>query len=443
MWGGEPQGYFVDEDKLPFDPLPGAQAYWGVHTGAGYRIEVPANWNGSLVMWAHEFRGVNELELTVDNPPLREWLVANGYAWAASSYRANNYDVTAGAKDTHALTKFFDGVAGKPKRVYIAGASMGGHVTATMAEQWPTAYDGALPVCGALGDYALYDYFLDFNLVAQALAGIEAQYPPGDEYLGVTVPLIKSKLELVPGTFPFTLNAQGQGLAAATKYRSGGERPLFNQGFLFWNGVVPGDFLFGLGARGDILTRVRGVPVDNADTVYQFDADPVLTPAEELLNDSVLRVARDPQARHPNGLANVPPVNGNIKIPVLTLHTIGDLYMPISMEQIYAQRVAANGASDLLVQRAIRDVDHCAFTDEEIVTAFVELVTWVETGVKPAGDNFLDPLAVADPAFGCAFTSSDRNYPLPLTIPPCSSVSAHTANLSAGADGVFLPTIVR
>ena len=37
---GPPPRWFVDESKLPFDALPGATAYWGMHTGAGYRIEV-------------------------------------------------------------------------------------------------------------------------------------------------------------------------------------------------------------------------------------------------------------------------------------------------------------------------------------------------------------------------------------------------------------------
>ncbi|MBL8326643.1 MAG: alpha/beta hydrolase, partial [Rubrivivax sp.] len=59
--------YFVDESKLPFTALPGlpARQLWGVHDGAGYRMEVPDNWNGKLVMWAHGYRGTG-LELTVD-----------------------------------------------------------------------------------------------------------------------------------------------------------------------------------------------------------------------------------------------------------------------------------------------------------------------------------------------------------------------------------------
>jgi acyl-CoA synthetase (AMP-forming)/AMP-acid ligase II len=67
-------------------------------------------------------------------------------------------------------------------------------------------------------------------------------------------------------------------------------------------------------------------------------------------------------------------------------------------------RLGAIEASHLLVQRATRDFGHCAFTGPELVQTFVDLVTWVEAGIKPAGDNVLDPAAVADPNFGCTFT---------------------------------------
>ena len=418
-FGEKPPGYFVDEAKLPFNAVPGIETtrYWGIHNNAGYRMEVPANWNGSLVLWAHGYRG-DGLELTVENHPLREFLVANGFAWAASSYSQNAYNVAQGAKDTHALGEFFSDVVGEPYRVYVTGASMGGHITAVMVEQWKNEYDAALPVCGVLGDHELFDFFLDFNLVAQALAGIQVEFPAPSDYLVATVPAVKANLELFPGTFPFTLNLQGQALKAVTMLQSGGSRPVFEQGFLFWNGFA-GDFLFGFGNLDGTVPNSPGVVVSNSDTVYQFDLDPALTAEELALNESVLRVSDEPQGRVPKGLANVPVVDGDIRIPVLTLHTLGDLFVPFSMEQIYAQRVAEQGASDFLVQRAIRDFGHCAFTPAELVQGFVDLVAWVEYGVKPAGDDVLDLVAVADPNFGCTFTSEDRLFPPPLSIPAC------------------------
>ncbi len=133
-----PPAYTVDEAALAFPAVAGiaTQRLWGVHNGAGYRIEVPNQWNGKLVMWAHGYRGTGPA-LTVDNHPLREFLIAQGYAWAASSYSRNAYDPSTGAKDTHALTQYFNGRFGKPSHTYITGASMGGHVTGIVAEQWP------------------------------------------------------------------------------------------------------------------------------------------------------------------------------------------------------------------------------------------------------------------------------------------------------------------
>lgn len=413
--GGPPPRWFIDESKLPFDALPGATAYWGVHTGAGYRIEVPDNWNGSLVIWAHGFRefsptNAEYLELTVDNHPLRNLLIPLGYAWAASSYSRNDYDVSTGVQDSHALTKRFNGIVGKPDRVYFTGASMGGHITAVAIEQYPNSYDGALPICGVLGDFEQFDFFLDFNVSAQQLGTDNSFYPVDPvQYVLVTVPAIKSNLEAFLGGWPLFLNADGENLKSLTELRSGGERPNFDEAWFFWNAFPdlisgPGNFLFDLGTTDGTIIRSPGVAADNYDVVYQFDTDPALSAAEDAFNAVVFRRMADPQARNRNGLAQAPVITGDIRIPVLTLHNIGDLFVPVHNEIEYASRVKARGNSDLLVQRAIRGVNHCGFTGNELAGAFLDLVGWVEFGLKPAGDNWLDPAEVADPEFGCKFT---------------------------------------
>ena len=83
--------------------------YAGVLGGAAYRIEVPANWNGKLVMYAHGYAGAGAA-LGVSNPSIRRWLVQNGYAWAASSYSKNYYDVRAGVEDTNKLANNFNAI---------------------------------------------------------------------------------------------------------------------------------------------------------------------------------------------------------------------------------------------------------------------------------------------------------------------------------------------
>ena len=393
-----PPAYFVDESKLPFNALEGTSTtrLWGLHNdGAGFRIEVPDNWNGKLVLYAHGFRGTG-LELTVSNPRIREYLVTNGYAWAASSYSKNGYDVKQGVKDTHALGQLFNGLVGNPTRTYITGHSMGGHITGVAIEQYPGAYAGALPMCGVMGDNELFDYFLDFNLVAQALAGVDAEFPFPADYLTAVVPGVQAALG---SPYPFILNQFGARLRGVTQNISGGPRPAFETSFLVW-----GNFLFTVGVTGGDIGVAPGNVQDNSDAVYQIDSDAALSAEEISLNAAVLRVSQDPQGRHPDGLANIPPISGRLPIPVVSLHTIGDLFVPISMEQIYVRRAAAQGTAHRLVVRAIRDHGHCGFAVPEEVAAFTDLVNWVENGVAPAGDDILTPSVVAHPNFGCAFS---------------------------------------
>ncbi|MFN3579291.1 MAG: alpha/beta hydrolase, partial [Pseudomonas sp.] len=142
-----------------FAPIEGAEQFAGVLDGAIYRIEVPDNWNGTLIMWAHGFRGDEPSRLRVDNHPLREYLLSLGYAWAASSYSANFYDVRAGVVDTNKLALSFSELTGlqQPDRYLISGFSMGGHVAGAAVERenklalaqvdLDVDYEGALPMC--------------------------------------------------------------------------------------------------------------------------------------------------------------------------------------------------------------------------------------------------------------------------------------------------------
>jgi pimeloyl-ACP methyl ester carboxylesterase len=383
--------YTVKPTSLPFDALPNSTTTrsWGVLRGAGYRIEVPQNWNGELVLWAHGFRGWG-CDLTIDNPPMRQYLVDNGFAWAASSYASNGYVVQQGVDDMMRLSKFFKKEIRKPKRTYFTGASMGGHVTGVAIEQHRNAFDGAMPVCGVMGSERLFDYFVDFNELALSISGVTTTYPYGADYFPVIVPQIKAALG--PPTSP-----KFQTLGAAVMNDTGGARPGFAVALGVWQ-----DFLYGLGQP---TAGVPAFPATNVGTIYQLDSDPAVSPAEASLNASVRRVTRF-DSPTPDGRVSIPRIEGNFRIPVLTMHTLGDLFVPFSIEQIYAKRAAANDKSDRLVQRAIRDVGHCSFSEAEFNQGFADLVGWVRSGTKPAGDDVLSPAAVAQPTYGCRFSNN-------------------------------------
>jgi hypothetical protein len=106
-----------------FTALPGATAYSGILDGSAYRIEVPDHWNGSLVMYADGYAGTGTT-VAVSNPQLRTWYVSHGYAWAASSYRQNGYDVGDGVEDTHDLMVHFSGLTQHeaPRETYMTAS---------------------------------------------------------------------------------------------------------------------------------------------------------------------------------------------------------------------------------------------------------------------------------------------------------------------------------
>lgn len=394
----------------------------GVLNGAIYRIEVPTTgWNGKLVMYAHGYRGEGAA-LTVSNPSIRRYLIENGYAWAASSYSTNYYDVRTGVEDTNALALAFNSIAAAngrvlpaPTRLYITGHSMGGHVTGAAIEDeaYATAknkvrYHGAVPMCGVMGDAELFNRFAGMQVTAQALAGVPSY--PTNKWSEITG-LVTSALFT---TFPSVPTAQGVKYLSVVKNLTGGERPMFNEGIAF-GGSFPSAYGT-FGSDGTVTGILNRNVLDTNALTYVIDGD---VPGSAALNASVQKLTAAPDANRlrRDGLRWIPVINGEFRIPVVSIHTLGDLFVPFSMQQVYQQRTAAKGNSNWLVQRAIRGASHCDFTVAEQVQAFADMVLWEQGGPKPAGDDVMTPATVAAPTYGCTFTNNtlgvDDGAPVP------------------------------
>ncbi|WP_102125241.1 alpha/beta hydrolase [Deinococcus planocerae] len=402
-------------------PIAGATLYKGQHAGiqgqASYLIEVPDNWNGTLVMYTHGYRGTGK-ELTVDPPSIRQYLISQGYAWAASSYSANYYDVRAGVEDTNALALAFGQLTGgrypAPGKYLIMGFSMGGHVAGAAVEKETLAtarnkvsYAAALPMCGVMDEEYEFRWLGDYTLAAAQLAGFGPRTFPQSDYQTL-LPDIKAALfDSTSGTLWQENAVQGAKLREIARNLTGGDRPVFNLGFRV--GSLQ-NAVFGTGGSDGTLSGILNKNLyGNEGVTYRWTTGDI-TPAEVAFNASILRVKADPEANRARqgGLRWLPRVNGEFSVPVLTLHTLGDFYVPFAHEQRYRLAAQASGNGDRLVQRAIRAPGHCDFTGPEIVEAFGDLVRWEQTGQKPAGDDVLTPAVVADPAYGCRFTRGVR-----------------------------------
>lgn len=376
--------------------------------GSAYRIEVPANWNGELVMYAHGYRGTGSV-LTTGNPSIRRYLLEKGYAWAASSYGKNYYDVRAGVEDTNALALAFSSIAaangrslGTPNKVFITGHSMGGHIAAAAVEAEAQTYArnrvryaGSVPMCGVTGDTDLFDTFAAMQASAQALAGVGST--PLQNWSTVSGQVNAALWT----TFPSVPTALGEKYLSIVKNLTGGERPLFRLAatrggsFASSYGTFGGD-----GTVNGILNRWG---TDTTRYTYVVDGDAATSAS---VNASAIDVTADPlsNAPRPDGLRWIPKVNGQFSVPVVAIHTLGDLFVPFSMLQTYRKRADAAGSGNLLVTRAIRGISHCDFTEQEQNEAFDAMVQWEKNGTKPAGDDVVTASVVAAPTYGCTFT---------------------------------------
>ena len=386
-----------------FDALPGARAFSGQYDGGLYKIEIPDNWNGELVLYAHGFvsnAGAQGSALRVGNSPIREHQIKEGYAWAASSYRCNGYVPGQGLLDTMALTDLFTKANGgrAPQRVYLTGTSMGGHVTLLGMHEFPTAFAGGLAMCPAGPE--LFDFFAATAGAAEVITGVQAKLD--------TVPADVAKMNELLGKPP-DYTDKGRQLASVEIQISGGPRPFAMEG-LASGGRFAGN-ISPAALAGSTTPSNRAVMT----TQIKYGIDEGLGLSADALNQGARRKALDAEVRNPMGpYDELVPFDGKLERPTLTMHGTGDLFVPIFLEQSLKRAVVAAGKESLLTQRIYRIAGHCGFSQAEMVKAFDDLTTWVHKGTKPAGDEVYGDLTNA----GMAFTNPLRpNDPGGVRVP--------------------------
>lgn len=439
---------FVVAEEISFDPLSSeiesfpiaSDVYYGTYEGiqgdAVYATEIPEGWDGAgLVMYTHGFRGEGEtLDVSVPPLPWRAAVLGAGYAWAASSYSANYYDARAGIEDTNKLalevTDYIEtdfGVSlSAPSQYLISGFSLGGHIAAAAVDKenlertlFPVGYKGSAPLCQA--EENEFQWLGDYPRVMQQISGYgDRNYSEFQTLLGTYDPsgsVILQPGEMLASLFGVNdlgmpnwadpLNENAENLIEIVKNLTGGERPLFAEGF---NTVYNDVALSSGGESSDINGILAGSIYDNSERVYRW-TDGDITPEEQAFNDAITRetATEGANALRDDGVRWIPLVNGEFDVPVLTMHTLGDMFVPFVHQQLYRQKAIENGSEDYLVQRSIRGTGHCDFSAAEISTALGDWLTWVNGGAKPDGDEVLDAAVVADANYGCdhTITSSD------------------------------------
>jgi pimeloyl-ACP methyl ester carboxylesterase len=319
----------------------------GTLGGANYTIALLSNWKGTLVLYSHGYLFPNQPllnpALDVRNPVV-EALLQQGYALAGSSYSQNGWAVHQAFHDQIALLDFFDATCGHPSRTIAAGNSLGGIVTAGLVQLYPDLFAGAFPQCGPL-------------------AGSVGNWNQGlDGAFAFNVLLAGSSLSIVHLTDPTGTFNQAEGMLAAAQQTAAGRARIALTAAL---ADLPGwfdpaspepasqdvtaqeqnqflreqqlDLAFLFLGRAELEARAGGNPSWNTGVNYSqqlersADHDEVQALYQQAglsLESDLSTLAAAPRIQADPGavqyLSNSIIFNGQVRIPILTLHTTGD-----------------------------------------------------------------------------------------------------------------------
>lgn len=371
----------------------------GRHTqGARWAIELPAQWNGTLLLYARGY-GAGPADTPPETAPrgTRELLLAQGYALAASAYTGREWAVEEAPGDQLEVLDAFERQVGRPKRTIAWGNSMGGLVTVALAERHGERLAGALPMCGSVsGSLGMLNTALDGAFAFRALLA------PDSPIRVVGVDDDRANAARVQAALQDAWQTP-QGRARVLLAAALAQLPTWSDA----NAPQPGarDYAaqaeqirrtFAMGVfvpRTDQERRAGGIYAWNTgvdyrrqlrasgrlDLVRHFYAQAGLDLEADLAAlNAAPRIAAAPDAVAYMRAHYVP--TGRPRVPLLAMQTLGDgLTVPAthgSLRRFVQDAGAARQHAELWVNGG----GHCTFTPAEILAALRTLETRLDTG---------------------------------------------------------------
>jgi pimeloyl-ACP methyl ester carboxylesterase len=331
----------------------------GVQTsGAKYRICLPAEWNGSLFVYAHGYVAFNEpLKIPDEAEQVGTALNEQGYAFATTSYSVNGLAVLQGLADITDLVNIVKTKHGALKKTYILGFSEGGLITTLAIERHPNLFDGGLAMCGPIGDFGLqintvadfrvvFDYFYPNLIAGTAISVPQSEintFSSSFRQVVLSLAIISqpTKLQQVLDVTKAPIDATATTLISRTAQTVGG---------LLWYSVY---------ATNDAREKLGGQPYDNFTRQYKGSSN------DTALNANVARFKAENKA-----LQEVEAhyqTSGNLTRPLVIMHTTGDPIVPYQHQLLYQKKVLQIEKQTMLSAIAVERYGHCNFTREEIV----------------------------------------------------------------------------
>ncbi|MFC9842843.1 alpha/beta hydrolase family protein [Streptomyces sp. NPDC060223] len=430
-------------------PLP-AQAATDTHleghlaSGAAYLVDVPAAWNGTVLLYSHGYvpAGFPNSAQNAPSKATLDSLLGKGYALIGSSYATNGWAVTDAVPDQLATLDLFTDKFGTAKRTIAWGTSYGGFVTTTLAEEHADRFDGSLAMCGLVqGGVANWNSTLDPAFALKALLAPDAdipltgfadraqaqsaaatlaaetagaqQTPEGRARVALAaalynIPGYNSSTQTEPGPTDWDAQQANQytavaGLLQTSAFTWRQEAESRAGGNVSWNTGV------------DYTAMLRDSPLFKEVTELYKEAGLSLSTDLKTL-DRAPRISADPAAVQ--WMEDTSVFNGRLTDPQLNIHTTGDPLIPVEAESAYRRAATAGGSGALLSQAYVDSPGHCTFTTGEIAGALDTLEHRLDTGRWDSSPATLNSRAQqADPASEPRYvTYRPASYPRPYDL---------------------------
>jgi len=362
--------------------------------GATWIADVPAHWNGTLILFSHGFGPTTAAD--APNDASESALLGQGYALAGSSYDPSGswwaLD-TAESDQFGTLAAVEQLLGGRPHRVISMGESMGGLINSQIAEDAAGRVNAALNLCGLVGggvnlnNYQLNAEYAITKLIPGA-SGVQIRdyASPADgttaaaELSGAitgaqSTAAGQARIALVGALLNETDWAAGESAPAPRDYAgqenqeeqwmtTGGQLAFIELGRYYVELAAGGDSGWNVGVNYAALLR-QSVHFQQVAALYKaagLNLDTDLTALDR----------GESYTPDPGSLASMEHSStntGRLSVPLLDIHTTADQLVPVEQENAYAQKVAAAGDSSLLRQAYVARQGHCNFTTAEIVAA--------------------------------------------------------------------------
>ena len=408
-------------------PTPAPQP--GHHTGtladgATWIADVPAAWNGTLLLFSHGFGPT--VAQDAPDPATQSALLSAGYALAGSSYDPHGswWALGSAEHDQFQTLDAFKASVGHPTRTISVGESMGGLVNAQMVRDAQGRIAGSLGLCGLVaGGLDLNDYQLAGEVVLATLlapgAGVHLTgYASSAEAAAVAKTLtdaVEAAQQTAAGRARIALAAAFLNLPAWAP----GQNPpapgdAVGQERQQQDWIAAGQLSFIIGSRPAIEQAAGG---DSGSTAG-LDWHALLASSEHrdevkaLYRAAGLDLNADLGALHAAPAYHADPAatawmaqtstaGQGLAAPLLDLHTTADQLVPVEQENAFAGRVRDSGDARLLRQAYVARQGHCAFTPNEVLAGLHAVEHRVDTGRW--GDTSAAALGADQPAGTTAF----------------------------------------